>query len=60
MRERESLNVTLIIYLRYLIGEFEVRNFIYFMRVALKEHFWNVCREFEIFGDLCEWSQGCC
>jgi len=28
------------------------------MQVALKEHFWNVCRAYEIFGDLCEWSQG--
>jgi len=34
------------------------RNFINFMQVALKEHFWNVCRAYEIFGDLREWSQG--
>jgi hypothetical protein len=28
------------------------------MQDALKEHFWNVCRAYENFGDLCEWSQG--
>jgi len=27
------------------------------MQIVLKEHFWNVCREYEIFGDLCEWSE---
>jgi len=29
MRDRESLKVTLIIYLKYLIGEFEVREILF-------------------------------